>query len=68
VARGWDVYQDDDDDEPVTYFVDILPRLKRRFGGEVDVVEVIQEAGDTIFIPSTSTTSSYYYYYYYYHY
>ena len=36
------------DDEPINYFVDILPQIRRNH----DVMEFIQDPGDTVYVPA----------------
>eukprot|EP01063_Lacrimia_lanifica_P040157 TRINITY_DN900_c0_g2_i1.p1 TRINITY_DN900_c0_g2~~TRINITY_DN900_c0_g2_i1.p1 ORF type:complete len:486 (+),score=160.83 TRINITY_DN900_c0_g2_i1:177-1634(+) len=48
VARGRTVMRSGDDDEAVHFFVDLIPRMRAR---GVPVVETVQEAGETIFVP-----------------
>eukprot|EP00189_Rhodosorus_marinus_P002946 CAMPEP_0113955772 /NCGR_PEP_ID=MMETSP0011_2-20120614/1591_1 /TAXON_ID=101924 /ORGANISM="Rhodosorus marinus" /LENGTH=470 /DNA_ID=CAMNT_0000965643 /DNA_START=163 /DNA_END=1575 /DNA_ORIENTATION=- /assembly_acc=CAM_ASM_000156 len=40
-----------EDDEPVDYFTNILPRLKRSMGDTLDYIEFVQYPGETVFIP-----------------
>ena len=49
VAKGSYVYYEDEEDEPINYFVDILPRIKQKFKV---VYDIIQDPGDTLFVPS----------------
>jgi len=52
-VTGEELYDaSDDDDEPVDYMVDIMPKIARRYSGDVTAYEVVQEEGDTVFIPS----------------
>eukprot|EP00929_Paragymnodinium_shiwhaense_P015237 TRINITY_DN12329_c0_g1_i1.p1 TRINITY_DN12329_c0_g1~~TRINITY_DN12329_c0_g1_i1.p1 ORF type:complete len:498 (-),score=112.02 TRINITY_DN12329_c0_g1_i1:15-1430(-) len=48
VAKGKAVMEEDDDDEAINYFLDLLPRL-RKMG--IEPVEFVQYPGDTCFIP-----------------
>ncbi|CAM9707619.1 unnamed protein product [Scytosiphon promiscuus] len=51
VAKGKDVIRDDEDDEPINYFVDLLPRIRRKHGDSIKIYEFVQYPGDTVFIP-----------------
>jgi len=54
VAKCWDQEKDDEGDEAVNYFIDFLPRLRRKLearGEPVPFVEFVQEPGDTVFVP-----------------
>jgi len=55
VATGHGLCYKDEDDEASNYFVDILPRIKCSYPKELMLYECIQEAGDTIFVPSKYT-------------
>ncbi|KAJ1451521.1 hypothetical protein M885DRAFT_529567 [Pelagophyceae sp. CCMP2097] len=50
VAQGWDYVGDHEDDEPVNFFVDVLPRL-RRAHPEVRRIEFVQHPGETVYVP-----------------
>jgi dTDP-4-dehydrorhamnose 3,5-epimerase-like enzyme len=39
-----------EDDEAIHYFVDLLPRIRRKYP-EMEIVEFIQEEGETVFVP-----------------
>ena len=47
-----DLYRKGEDGEPINYFVDILPRMAKAYDSDVTMYEVIQEPGDTLFVPS----------------
>ena len=49
--KGKGLFLKGEDDEPVNYFVDVLPRLRRKYGPEVTMYEFIQEPGETVFVP-----------------
>lgn len=51
IAKGKDVIIKGEDDESVNYFVDLLPRIKEKHK-DLQIMEVIQEEGETIFVPS----------------
>jgi histone arginine demethylase JMJD6 len=51
VAKGIDVLLKGEDDESINYFVDLLPRIKAKHGNDIEIFEVIQNPGDTIFVP-----------------
>jgi histone arginine demethylase JMJD6 len=51
IAKGLDVILKGEDDEAVNYFVDILPRIKKRYGARVKIFEFVQEPGETVFVP-----------------
>ena len=51
VAKGLDVILKGEDDEAINYFVDILPRIREKYGGSVKIYEFIQEPGETVFVP-----------------
>lgn len=51
LVKGKDLYRKGEDDEPINYFVDIVRRMRRKYGPEVTMYEFIQEPGDTIFVP-----------------
>ncbi|KAJ9473416.1 Bifunctional arginine demethylase and lysyl-hydroxylase PSR [Diplonema papillatum] len=48
VAKGRTVLKPGEDDEAINFFVDIIPRLRAQ---GVEVFELIQEQGETIFVP-----------------
>eukprot|EP01064_Diplonema_japonicum_P004504 TRINITY_DN12961_c0_g1_i1.p1 TRINITY_DN12961_c0_g1~~TRINITY_DN12961_c0_g1_i1.p1 ORF type:complete len:415 (+),score=94.66 TRINITY_DN12961_c0_g1_i1:49-1293(+) len=48
VAKGRTVMKAGDDDEAINFFVDLIPRMRSQ---GIEVVEVIQEEGETIFVP-----------------
>ena len=50
VAKGLDVILKGEDDEAINYFVDLLPRIKKKYP-DMLIMEFIQEAGDTVYIP-----------------
>jgi histone arginine demethylase JMJD6 len=51
IAKGTNLYDAAlDDDEPINYFVDILPRIRRAYP-TARRIECIQEPGETIFVP-----------------
>ena len=55
VVRGRDLVRKDagEDDEPIDYFTNLLPRIKAR-GGEAlraRMIEVVQRPGETLFVP-----------------
>ena len=49
IAKGKTVLKRGEDDEAVNFFVDLIPRLRK---AGVQVTEVVQEEGETIFVPS----------------
>lgn len=49
--KGKGLFLKGEDDEPVNYFVDVLPRLRRKYGADVTMYEFIQEPGETVFVP-----------------
>lgn len=51
VVKGKGLFLKGEDDEPVNYFVDVLPRLRRKYGADVTMYEFIQEPGETVFVP-----------------
>lgn len=52
LAKGKALYRKGEDDEPINYFVDILPRLRALRASEGLVFyEFIQEEGETVFVP-----------------
>lgn len=51
VVKGLEVIQKGEDDESINYFVDLLPRIKAKYGPELEIMEYIQEAGETIYVP-----------------
>eukprot|EP01034_Spumella_vulgaris_P028752 gene28752-35668_t len=51
VADGSDVLRKGEDDEAINYFVDLLPRIKEHYGSEIQIMECIQEPGETIYVP-----------------
>lgn len=52
LAKGKALYRKGEDDEPINYFVDILPRMRSLPATEGLVFhEFIQEAGETVFVP-----------------
>lgn len=51
IAKGLDVINKGEDDEAVNYFVDILPRIKRKWGHVHKIIEFTQMPGDTVFVP-----------------
>jgi len=52
LAKGKALYRKGEDDEPINYFVDILPRLRALPASEELVFhEFIQEEGETVFVP-----------------
>lgn len=51
IAKGTDVIKKGEDDEAINYFVDLLPRIKDKYGAEVHVIEFMQLPGDTVFVP-----------------
>ena len=51
VAKGLDVIRKGEDDEAVNYFCDILPRIREKHGSEVNIIQFIQQPGDTVFVP-----------------
>jgi len=40
-----------EDDEAINYFVDLLPRIREKHGRNLKIYELIQEPGETIFVP-----------------
>lgn len=50
VAKGIDVKAKGEDDEAVHYFTTLLPRT-RQTHKDLQIIEFIQEAGDTVYIP-----------------
>ena len=50
VAKGLDVIKKGEDDEAINYFVDLVPRIRAKHP-EVQIMEFVQEAGDTVFVP-----------------
>eukprot|EP00903_Cladosiphon_okamuranus_P009919 g9416.t1 len=51
VAKGKDVIREGEDDEPINYFVDLLPRIRRKYRDSIKMYEFIQYPGDTVFVP-----------------
>lgn len=51
IAKGLDVIKKGEDDEAINYFVDILPRIQQKHGAELQILQFIQEPGDTVFVP-----------------
>jgi histone arginine demethylase JMJD6 len=62
-VKGKEMMKKGEDDESINYFVDIFPRMKEKYlsvrnsvsvdsSNELFAYEFIQEAGDTIFVPS----------------
>ncbi|CAM9982678.1 unnamed protein product [Ectocarpus sp. 8 AP-2014] len=51
VAKGKDVIRQGEDDEPINYFVDLLPRIRRKHGNSIKIYEFVQYPGDTVFVP-----------------
>jgi histone arginine demethylase JMJD6 len=51
IVKGLDVILKGEDDEAINYFVDILPRIRKKYGSTVPIIEFIQEAGETVFVP-----------------
>lgn len=51
IAKGLDVIQKGEDDESINYFVDMLPRIRAKHGGNIKIYELIQYPGETIFVP-----------------
>ena len=51
VAKGLDVIKKGEDDEAVNYFVDILPRIRNKYKDAFNIIQFIQEPGDTVFVP-----------------
>ncbi|GAB5031826.1 phosphatidylserine receptor [Nannochloropsis oceanica] len=52
LAKGKALYRKGEDDEPINYFADILPRLRALPASEELVFyEFIQEEGETVFVP-----------------
>eukprot|EP01060_Flectonema_neradi_P003813 TRINITY_DN1248_c1_g3_i1.p1 TRINITY_DN1248_c1_g3~~TRINITY_DN1248_c1_g3_i1.p1 ORF type:complete len:431 (+),score=52.71 TRINITY_DN1248_c1_g3_i1:99-1295(+) len=48
VAKGRSVMKPGEDDEAINFFVDLIPRLRAE---GISVTEIIQEEGETIFVP-----------------
>lgn len=46
-----DVIKKGEDDEAVNYFVDILPRIKQKWGEIYNIIEFTQDTGDTVYVP-----------------
>ena len=51
MAKGKSLYKKGEDDEPINYFVDILPRMRAQYGQQLTFYEFIQEPGETVFVP-----------------
>eukprot|EP01033_Poteriospumella_lacustris_P009713 gene9713-6951_t len=51
IVKGKTVMQPGEDDEAVNFFVDHLPRIRERYGGEIAMYEFIQYPGETVFVP-----------------
>ncbi|CAN0321599.1 unnamed protein product [Pylaiella littoralis] len=51
VAKGKDVIRQGEDDEPINYFVDLLPRIRRKYRDSIKIYEFVQYPGDTVFVP-----------------
>lgn len=51
LAKGTALYKKGEDDEPINYFVDILPRMRSQYGKDVKIYEFVQEPGETVFVP-----------------
>lgn len=50
VVKGKEVIKKGEDDEAVHFFTDLLPRIKATYP-DLQVIEFIQEAGETVFVP-----------------
>jgi len=50
-AKGLDELRPGEDDEAVNYFADLLPRIRERHGLGLGLLEFVQEAGQTVFVP-----------------
>lgn len=50
IVKGKDVILKGEDDEAINYFVDIVPRIKKKYT-DVKIIEFTQMPGDTVFIP-----------------
>ena len=53
-AKGVTVLLPGEDDEAVNYFTDLLPRIKKEHP-DLNIIEFIQEPGQTVFVPGLST-------------
>lgn len=51
IVKGTDVIIKGEDDEAINYFVDIVPRIKKKYGHEIHMFEFFQEEGETVFVP-----------------
>lgn len=51
VVKGKTVIQKGEDDEAINYFVDLVPRIRSRYGHELGIYEFIQYPGETVFVP-----------------
>ena len=52
VVKGKKYIHAGEDDEAVNYFADIMPRIQRFHGHEIEWIEFIQYPGQTVFVPS----------------
>jgi histone arginine demethylase JMJD6 len=50
IVKGKDVILKGEDDEAINYFLDIVPRIKKKYT-DIEVLEFTQMPGDTVFIP-----------------
>jgi histone arginine demethylase JMJD6 len=50
-VRGKDLIRAGEADEPVDYFLHIVPRIRAREGMSARMIEFVQRAGETVFIP-----------------
>ena len=51
VAKCLTVIRKGEDDEAINYFVDLLPRLRAKYGEDLPLIEFTQLPRDTVFIP-----------------
>mmetsp|Transcript_3851 Transcript_3851/g.11482 ORF Transcript_3851/g.11482 Transcript_3851/m.11482 type:complete len:470 (-) Transcript_3851:329-1738(-) len=51
VVKGKRFKLPEEDDEPIDYFTNILPRLKAEMGESLEYIEFVQYPGETIFVP-----------------
>jgi histone arginine demethylase JMJD6 len=51
VVKGTDLILKGEDDEATNYFIDILPRIKKEYAGQVPIIEFFQRPGDTVYVP-----------------
>ncbi|RYH30091.1 hypothetical protein EON65_06225, partial [archaeon] len=50
IVKGKEVIKKGEDDEAINFFTDLLPRIKTTYP-DLEVIEFIQEEGETVFVP-----------------